>query len=165
MVKTSFIRHPRRFGLVPIARLRLFVQRHIVGIWFTALKVIPWAEVIAAAPAITKGARKLFKRVEEAAPVPPVAEFTAPSAPLAAAAPVPGATLAQVKALEQALRQVREQQQAAAALVDSLAAQNGRIVDAIDVLRMRVRLLAWASAVLAVGLCGALGWMAWGLAR
>lgn len=136
-----------------------------MSIWFTALKVIPWAEVIAAAPAITKGARKLFKRVDEAAPVPPVSEVSAPSAPLAVAAPVPGPTLAQVKAMEQTLDQMREQHQAAAAVVDSLAVQNGRIVEAIDVLRMRVRLLAWACVVLAAGLCGALGWMAWGLDR
>ena len=33
-----------------------------MSIWLTALKAVPWTDVIAAAPAVARGARKLFKR-------------------------------------------------------------------------------------------------------
>ena len=42
-----------------------------IGNIITALKVVPWADVIAAAPAIVKGARKLFSRTEQPSPAAP----------------------------------------------------------------------------------------------
>jgi hypothetical protein len=129
-----------------------------VGIWLTALKVIPWADVIAAAPVVTKGARKLFQRTQEAPALP---EAPPAGAPLAAAVDP-----ARVRALEAALAQLAAQQQASAQVLESLADQNAQVVQAIEILRMRLRLLAWLSAGLGAGLLGvtvALLWPAGGV--
>ncbi len=125
-----------------------------MAIWLTALKVIPWAEVIAATPAVTQAARKLFKRTREA----PLADVIVASG----ADPAAVLSVANIQALEATVAQLRTQQQATAAVMESLAAQNSQIVNAIDILRMRQRLL--------IGLCGALcavvvGLTAWLISR
>lgn len=117
-----------------------------MSIWLTALKVIPWAEVIAATPAVTQAARKLFKRTTDT-PLPEVS-----------AAPASVISPAHIQALEATLAQLLTQQQAAAAVMDSLAAQNSQIVNAIDVLRMRQRLLIGLSAILSAAVVGLTVW-------
>ena len=125
--------------------------------WLTALKVIPWGDVIEAAPGIAKGARKFFARTQESeAQVPP--DDGAPQ-------PVSeGEALAQaharIRQLEAGLTQLGEQQQASAELIKSLADQNAKVVQAIEILRVRTRLLLAASAVLAVLLVALAVWVA-----
>lgn len=112
--------------------------------WLTALKVIPWSDVIEATPGIVKGARKIFTRGQQA------------DVPVAGA---PGAAAPdRVTQLEAALAQLREQQQASAQLIETLAEQNARIVEAVQILRVRTRLLMVVSAVLALGLTAAVLW-------
>jgi Tfp pilus assembly protein FimV len=109
--------------------------------WMTALKVIPWGDVIEATPGIVKGARKIFTRSQEA-DVPPAS---------------PGDSLqSQVAQLEARVTQLAEQQTASAKLIETLAEQNARIVAAVDILRVRTRLLLVVSGVLAVLLVAAL---------
>ncbi|HEY0819668.1 MAG TPA: hypothetical protein VGD46_12870 [Rhizobacter sp.] len=114
----------------------------------TALKVIPWGDVIEATPGIVKSARKIFTRSQQA-------EETA-TAP-AAHTGEPSARIAQ---LEASLAEIAEQQKASAQLIETLAEQNARIVEAIETLRVRTRLLIVACAVLAAA-CVALA--VWGL--
>jgi hypothetical protein len=106
----------------------------------TALKVIPWGDVITAAPGIVKGARKMFARAQDEVPVPP--------------APVTGDPLQQaqqrIQQLEEGLARLHTQQQAAAQLLESLAEQNAQVVQVIEILRARSRLLGWTTGVLAV---------------
>jgi hypothetical protein len=114
----------------------------------TALKVIPWGEVITAAPGLVKGARKIFARAQDTA------------APVDAPGDVPGSdplrqALQRVDQLEAGMAGLREQQQAAAALLESLAEQNAQVVQAIEILRLRTRVLSWAAGLLCVGLVGA----------
>jgi hypothetical protein len=105
--------------------------------WISALKVIPWGDVIEAAPGLVKGARKVFSRTQsEPVPVP---------ASTGDAARPPAQRIEQ---LEAAVARLGEQQQAAAALVESLAEQHAKVVDAIEVLRLRSKLLMGACAVL-----------------
>lgn len=112
--------------------------------WLTALKVIPWSDVIEATPGIVKGARKIFTRGQQV-------DVPAPAAP--------GATAPdRVAQLETALAQLREQQQASAQLIETLAEQNARIVEAVQILRVRTRLLMGVSAVLALLLAAAVMW-------
>ncbi len=112
--------------------------------WLTALKVIPWSDVIEATPGIVKGARKIFNRDQQV-------DVPAPAAP--------GATAPdRVAQLEAALVQLREQQQASAQLIETLAEQNARIVEAVQILRVRTRLLMVVSGVLALGLAAAVVW-------
>ena len=126
--------------------------------WLTALKVIPWADVIEAAPGLAKSAKGFFKRTQEV--VSPPAEGTA----VPPTGSGDGDSLAQatqrLTALESRLAQTAERQQAAAALIDSLASQNARLVEAVDALDKRcqgLKVALWLVALVAVG---ALGWVA-----
>lgn len=110
--------------------------------WISALKVIPWGDVIEAAPGLVKGARKVFTRTQ---PEPAVAQDPAAS------------PHERIEQLEAAVTRLGEQQQAAAALIESLAEHNAKVVDAIDRLRVRSRVLMVVCAVLLVAV-GALGW-------
>jgi hypothetical protein len=117
--------------------------------WMTALKVIPWGDVIEATPGIVKSARKIFTRsqqTEEAA-----------SAPSAAG---PGDLSARITQLEASVAHLAEQQKASAQLIETLAEQNARIVEAVDALRVRTRILIVVSTLLVVA-CAALA--VWGL--
>lgn len=115
--------------------------------WMSALRVIPWGDVIEATPGIVKGARKMFSRTQET---------TAPDA-APAASPAGTDWPARVAELEARLVQMAEQQRASAQLVETLAEQNARIVEAVEILRVRTRLLIGACGVLALALA-ALVW-------
>lgn len=103
--------------------------------WISALKVIPWGDVIEAAPGLVKGARKVFTRTQ----------------PEPVAVQDPSASPQQrIEQLEAAVARLGEQQQAASALIESLAEHNAKVVDAVDRLRWRTRLLMAACGVLLV---------------
>ncbi|KQV91685.1 hypothetical protein [Rhizobacter sp. Root1221] len=112
-----------------------------LGSFITALKVVPWGDVITAAPAIVKGARKMFSRTEdEPAPVVP-----------------PGADPNErLRLLEVRLQEMADREQASAKLIAALAEQNAAVVDAIGVLRARARWLVALNAVLLVLLAAGL---------
>jgi hypothetical protein len=93
--------------------------------WITALKVIPWGDVVQNAPAVLRGAKKLWSTVRQA--------------------PEP-------HALEQEVAQLKEQAESAARLISSLAEQNARLVEAVDLLRMRTRVLLVVCSVLVVAM-------------
>ena len=97
--------------------------------WITALKLIPWDDVVANAPAELRGATKLFGKTAHAEQAP-----------------------VRLGALEQEVAQLREQANTAAGVITSLAQQNARLVEAVDLLRVRTRILIAACGVLAVGL-------------
>lgn len=108
--------------------------------------------MIDAAPKIVKGARKIFARSQPPEPG---------AAPLADEA---GSDLApRVAQLEANLAQVTEQQRASAQLIETLAEQNARIVQVVDILRLRTRLLMGLSGMLAVAFIALTVWIAvWG---
>lgn len=119
--------------------------------WLTALKVIPWADVIEAAPGLAKSARSLFKRTQEGA------TGSTGSTPLPSTDDVGTDSWAQasqrIASLESLLAQATERQQAAAALIDTLATQNARLVEAVDALDKRcqgLKLALWLVAVVAL---------------
>ena len=93
--------------------------------WIAAFKVIPWAELIVAAPAVVKGAQKLWATVRKQ---------EAPE--LAGQDPVAGQ-----RALEAQISELRRELTAASELVAHLAEQNSRLVSAVEILRMRTRVL------------------------
>ena len=119
----------------------------MAAVWLQALKVISWGTVIDAAPGLARSARGFFKKTQEAAQAAADSATASPSGadegdPLALAT-------RRIGALEGALVQATERQQAAAELLDSLAAQNARLVEAVDALRRRVQGLLIAVVVLA----------------
>jgi hypothetical protein len=106
--------------------------------WITALKIIPWGDVVQNAPAVLRGAKQLWGMVGQSA---------APTAP----DPLAG--------LRQEVAQLKEQATAAANLISSLAGQNARLVEAVDVLRVRTRMLIFACGALVVANIALAGFM------
>jgi len=125
--------------------------------WLTALKVIPWGNVIEHAPTVLKAARKLMDG-QKAEPVP----GSGTAVDLAGEA-VP--SLGEFKnRLIAAQVQLDEQAQMQAQLTETVAAlaeQNAQLISAVQVLRQRTRLLMWgmAAGVLCVVLL--LAWLGW----
>lgn len=117
--------------------------------WITALKVIPWGDVVEAAPHIVRGARRLLNSGRGRA-----SPAAAPRADIDPDDPV-----ARLYALEAQVDDMREEQVQTAELVRTLAEQNERIVAALELLRVRTRVLIWACAGLALGLGGTVVWI------
>ena len=120
--------------------------------WLIALKAVPWAEVVQAAPSIVKGARKLFNtaRTSEPPPVGPAEAYADEGGDSAHA---------RLRALEVALHNLDAEQNSTAELIRSLAEQNARMIEAIEVLRARMRLLLGITIVLAVAFVTAAVWL------
>ena len=121
--------------------------------WLTALKVIPWGDVIEHAPKVLKGARDLLERQRQRG-----REAEPPAPDLRAGViDMPDPTPPEVRELQQQLAAAREdvarllqtQEQITQTLAE-LAEQNTRLVGAVELLRKRTRLLMGAVAVLAV---------------
>lgn len=117
--------------------------------WLTALKLIPWVDVIEATPAIVKGAKRLLKRSQDEAQ-----EVTAGTK--AAQPQTLEQALVRVGRLEAEMQDLAQQQADSAALLESLAEQNARLVAAVEVLRARSRLLVAVGGLLALGVLGLL---------
>jgi hypothetical protein len=121
--------------------------------WLMALKVIPWGDVIEHAPTVLKAARKLMER-QRAEPVSntiPGVDLSSESLP----------SLGELKnRLISAQVQIDGQAQTLAQLTETLAAlaeQNAQLVSAVEVLRLRTRLLVWGMALLALSMA----WWVW----
>lgn len=128
--------------------------------WLVALKVIPWADVIEHAPKVLKAARQLLEkqRQRQAPPPEPMA-----AAPQGNVIEMPGPTPPEVRALQQALATARDDlnrlqqtQEQITQTVADLAEQNTRLVQAVELLRKRTRLLMGAALLLLLGLVWAL---------
>ncbi|WP_313076870.1 hypothetical protein [Melaminivora sp.] len=125
--------------------------------WMTALKFVPWGQVLEATPKIVQSARRLIRREEQGpAPATPAAASVARSSPLASDAEL---LQGQLTALQEQMGRLQEDQRASAVLIRSLAEQNAQLVRAIDALRARSRWLMGSSALLAVVSLGLLGWV------
>lgn len=118
--------------------------------WMSALKAVPWADVIEATPALVKGARRLFKRSQDEA-----AEATA--APGALPQTLPEA-LQRLQTVERELGELAQAQAESAALLQSLAEQNAHLVAALEALRQHNRLLSFGLAAVAAISAGLLTW-------
>jgi hypothetical protein len=117
--------------------------------WLMALKVIPWGDVIEHAPSVLKAARKLMDRQ----PPPPPGEAGAPATqtPVSAVPSLGELKNALIAAQGQIDRQAQTQRELTETLAE-LAEQNARLVSAVEVLRLRTRVLVWAGAAMCVWL-------------
>jgi len=117
--------------------------------WVTALKLVPWGDVIQAAPSVLKAAKGLMKKspeqeLEEAAQA-AYAEHTQPTL----ASNAGELALQQVAQLEARIQQLEASQQATHQVLEKMAEQQAQIVKTVGLLRTGATRLAWA--------CGALG--------
>lgn len=114
--------------------------------WLTALKVVPWGDVIEHAPNVLKAARKLMDR-QKAEPAP-----TADTDVDIAGQSVPSLGELQNRLIA-ARVQLDDHAQTLAQMTETLAAlaeQNAQLVSAVEALRLRTRLLVWGVAALGV---------------
>ena len=114
--------------------------------WLTALKAVPWADVVQAAPGIVQGARKLFTAAKEYAAAADDASTSAHAGTRSDALEV------RVQQIETGLDALAAEQRSSAELIRSLAEQNANIVAALDIMRNRVRVLSAACIALAIAL-------------
>lgn len=124
--------------------------------WLLALKVIPWGDVIEHAPKVLNAARKLMDR-QGSQPAPAVSTTSTITADWASDAPPSLGELKNrlVAAQGQLDRQAELQTQLTQTLTE-LAEQNARLVSAVELLRLRTRMLLWGAAALGL----AVAWLA-----
>lgn len=90
--------------------------------WITAFKAIPWGQVVENAPTVLRGAKKLWGMAQP--------------------------QLGEHSRIEQDVAEVKDELAKAAQLIASLAEQNARLVEAVDILRVRTRALLVGGGVL-----------------
>lgn len=111
--------------------------------WLTAFKVIPWRDVIAAAPVVAEGAKKLWATARRKSPE-----------PLPDTAALDPAD--RLRTLEVQTAELKRELAASAELIQSLADQNVRLVKAVDTLRFRTWILLVFCALLALAVAAVL---------
>lgn len=117
--------------------------------WLASLKDVPWSKVIGMAPTIVENGKKLWDRVSSKAGGDGSGETTQSAADL----PVPAAIVAfelRLEALEKKSAQLREEAVASFDVVRSITDQHSQVVQAVDVLLVRTRLLVRVSILLGI---------------
>jgi len=106
--------------------------------WITALKIIPWKDVLESAPHIVKAAKKLYAgtraNVSNPSEAPDSPTKTSDSENL-------GSLDSRLPHIESKILQLSDEQESSVELIRSLAKQNARIVEAIEILRVRTKIL------------------------
>lgn len=116
-----------------------------MSIWMTALKIIPWGNVVESAPHIVKAAKHLFSATKK-----DTSDFSADWQ----TGDVSGSVDKRVRLLEAKIVELSDEQRSSAELIKSLAEQNALMVEAIEVFRVRVKILLAACVLLVGGLAG-----------
>jgi len=117
--------------------------------WFASFKDVPWSKVIGMAPSIVENGRKLWDNVSKRTGSDRTGETTQSAAEL----PVPAAIAAfelRLEALEKKSAQLREETVASFDVVRSITDQHSQLVQAVDVLLVRTRVLVRISILLGV---------------
>ena len=96
--------------------------------WITAFKAIPWGQVVESAPTVLRGARKLWGMAQP--------------------------QLGEPSRVEHDVAELKEEVTKAAQLIASLAEQNARLVEAVEILRLRTRVLLVGGGVLLAAVVG-----------
>ena len=120
--------------------------------WITALKLVPWGEVIDAAPQVIKAAKGMVRKKDAqfdeqqqqtaaAASNEHVSRLTASAGELA---------LQKIQALEERTQQMEQSQRQSLEIIEKLAEQNAQLVTTVGALRIGAQRLAIACGVLGV---------------
>jgi hypothetical protein len=125
--------------------------------WLVALKVIPWGDVIEHAPKVLSAARKMLDRQRANRMPPTVLSERANSAP-SSEPPSLSELENRLQAVQQLMNQQAMAQDQLTQTLAELAEQNARLVSAVELLRVRTRVLMGGMVLLSLGL----GWVLWG---
>lgn len=118
--------------------------------WISALKFVPWKDVLEAAPGMVKGAKRLFTAAKANTNNQPIAD----SSPAVASFDAEGlANLdSRVRHLQAKIVELNSEQSSSATLIKSLAEQNARLVNAIEAFRVRIKILIYVCFLLGITL-------------
>ncbi len=118
--------------------------------WISALKVIPWKDVLEAAPGMVKGAKRLFTAAKAETNSQPIDD----GSPTTVSFDAEGlANLdSRVRHLQAKIVELNSEQSSSAKLIKSLAEQNARVVIAIEVFRVRIKILIYVCLLLGITL-------------
>lgn len=117
--------------------------------WITALKLVPWGDVIEATPQVLKAAKGLLRKKEAAAEA-AAAAATEPAGRLATPSTAGEQALQLIQTLEGRIQQLEQGQQQSAELIQQLAEQNAQVIRTVDLLRTGAQRLAWVCGGLSV---------------
>ena len=120
--------------------------------WVTALKLVPWGDVLEATPQILQAAKKLLGSTRQG-----TADAAAGTLAGAGDAATPPVAL-QLQQLRERVARLEQEQQESAVLIQSLAEQNAQVVQAVEVLRLRNQRLTAAIALLGAVCAGLIVW-------
>ena len=120
--------------------------------WVTALKLVPWGDVLEATPQILQAAKKLLGSTRQG-----TADAAAGTLAGAGDAATPPVAL-QLQQLRERVARLEQEQQESAVLIQSLAEQNAQVVQAVEVLRLRNQRLTAAIALLGAVCPGLIVW-------
>jgi len=122
--------------------------------WMTVLKMVPWGDVIETAPKVAAGAKKLWSNVGN---MKSSGGITTNGNSQAGPHALTGqdairALQAQVAELQVATAELHQQMVESSTLIQSLAEQNGQLVQRIEINRKRLLVLAVVTVALGVAL-------------
>ena len=123
-----------------------------MAMWLTALKLVPWSDVMEATPQILQAAKKLMGKTSAANKTPVAVTLAGEGG--ASGNPVS----AQLQQLLERVAQLEQEQQDSAALIQSLAEQNAVVIRAVEALRVRNQRLGFAVVALGVLVAGGAIW-------
>ena len=123
--------------------------------WISALKMVPWGEVIKATPQVVKAAQGMLKkkdaqteaRAQENAE-PASAQHLSPPASAGEQA------LLLIQQQEERIAQLEQSQRQSLEIIEKLAQQNAQVVATVGALRIGAQRLAWACGVLGICVIG-----------
>ena len=118
--------------------------------WISALKVIPWKDVLEAAPGMVKGAKRLFTAAKAETNSQPMADSSSTMVSFDAE----GLTNldSRVRHLQAKIVELNSEHNSSAKLIKSLAEQNARVVNAIEVFQVRIKILIYVCFLLGITL-------------
>lgn len=125
--------------------------------WKAAFNSIRWSKVRDLAPAIVDSAARLWKSVARNKPA--AVTPLLPGAKVYSSDPAIAAVEKQIHALDMRADRLREDIVLSSEIIDKLAEQQSELVQAVEVLRARTRVLMLACVLLAVALIGVAGWV------
>lgn len=126
--------------------------------WLSALKVVPWSDVISNAPLVADGAKKLWGAVAKKTGL-----SVAEEAPQTTGEPDQSLTLDQLNqrviALNNGLQILQEQMAASTELISKMAEQNAQLIARLDALKVRLRWFSLLLLLLSGLVTAGLGWV------
>ncbi|QHJ00739.1 hypothetical protein GT347_23790 [Xylophilus rhododendri] len=126
-----------------------------MSVWLTALKLVPWDDVLKSTPGLVRQARQLFRSSKGQQPASASQEVAAE----ALDGRDPKAMAALVRGLHERVQVLEKEQRETAALLESLAEQQEMVVQTLGALRARAKLLTAVCGVLMLAVVGLLTWV------